>query len=164
MVKLKAGEAVSKRVRINSHDLLIFTNRGSSGKDYEALQEALERIRGTTISTNIRTGDEEQVDTFGLIDSSSIRRKHGLDLPQPRHDEDHAPRVRAMVRPARARRIRRRPRRGAGLGRLPPRTGMARLARRERHGAPRPFPALCALLRKLVREARTAVELRFGGS
>lgn len=79
MAKLKAGEAVSKRVRINSHDLLIFTNRGTSGKDYEALQHALERIRGTTISTNVRTGDEEQVDTFGLIDSSSIRRKHGLD-------------------------------------------------------------------------------------
>ena len=79
MAKLKAGEAVSKRVRINSRDLLIFANRGTAGKDYEALQEALERIRGTTISTNIRTGDEEQTDTFGLIDSSSIRRKHGLD-------------------------------------------------------------------------------------
>lgn len=79
MAKLKNGEQVSKRVRINSHDLLVFTNRGTAGKDYEALQEAIERIRGTTISTNIRTGDEEQIDTFGLIDSSSIRRKHGLD-------------------------------------------------------------------------------------
>lgn len=79
MAKLKNGEQVSKRVRINTRDLLIFTNRGTAGKDYIALQEALERIRGTTISTNIRTGDEEQTDTFGLIDSSSIRRKHGLD-------------------------------------------------------------------------------------
>src|SRR3984957_12328618 len=79
MAKLKNGEQVSKRVRINSRDLLVFTNRGTAGKDYEALQEAIERIRGTTISTNIRTGDEEQTDTFGLIDSSSIRRKHGLD-------------------------------------------------------------------------------------
>ena len=79
MAKLKRGEEVGKRVRINSHDLLIFTNRGTAGKDYEALQEAIERIRGTTISTNIRTGDTEQTDTFGLIDASSIRRKHGLD-------------------------------------------------------------------------------------
>jgi plasmid replication initiation protein len=79
MAKIKKGEQISKRVRINSHDLLIFANRGTSGKDYEALQEAIERIRGTTISTNIRTGDEEQTDTFGLIDASSIRRKHGLD-------------------------------------------------------------------------------------
>lgn len=79
MAKLKNNEPVSKRVRINSRDLLIFTNRGTAGKDYEALQDAIERIRGTTISTNIRTGDEEQIDTFGLIDASSIRRKHGLD-------------------------------------------------------------------------------------
>ena len=79
MAKLKNGEPVSKCVRINTRDLLIFANRGTAGKDYTALQEALERIRGTTISTNIRTGDEEQTNTFGLIDSSSIRRKHGLD-------------------------------------------------------------------------------------
>ncbi|AMY72152.1 plasmid replication initiator protein RepA (plasmid) [Frigidibacter mobilis] len=79
MAKLKNGEPVSKRVRINSRDLLVFTNRGTAGKDYEALQEALERIRGTTISTNIRTGKEEQTDTFGLIDASSIRRQNGLD-------------------------------------------------------------------------------------
>lgn len=79
IAKLKAGEPVSKRVRLNSRDLLVFTNRGTAGKDYEALQEAIERIRGTTISTNIRTGDVEQTDTFGLIDSSSIKRKHGLD-------------------------------------------------------------------------------------
>lgn len=79
MAKLKNGEPVSKRVRISSRNLLVFTNRGTAGKDYEALQDAIERIRGTTISTNIRTGDEEQTDTFGLIDASSIRRKHGLD-------------------------------------------------------------------------------------
>jgi len=79
MHKLNNGEPVSKRVRVNTRDLLIFTNRGTSGRDYMALTESLERIRGTTISTNIRSGDEEQIDTFGLIESSSIRRKHGLD-------------------------------------------------------------------------------------
>lgn len=79
MHAIKNGEKVSKRVRINSHELLIFTNRGTSGRDYMALQDSLERIRGMTISTNIKTGDEEQIDTFGLIESSSVRRKHGLD-------------------------------------------------------------------------------------
>jgi plasmid replication initiation protein len=78
MHKINEGEKVSKRVRINTRDLLIFTNRGTSGRDYMALNEALERLRGTTISTNIRTGDEEQIDTFGLIETSSIRRKNGL--------------------------------------------------------------------------------------
>ena len=49
------------------------------GKDYKALVEALERLRGTTISTNIRSGDEEQIEVFGLIDKGTIRRKFGLD-------------------------------------------------------------------------------------
>lgn len=79
MQKMKAGEAVSQRVRIVSRDLLIFTNRGTSGRDYCALVEALERLRGTMITTNIKAGGEEQTDTFGLIDASSVRRKHGLD-------------------------------------------------------------------------------------
>jgi len=83
MAKINRGEEVNKednkRVRINTRELLMFTNRGTAGKDYKALQEGLERIRGTTITTNIKTGDEEQTDTFGLIDAHSIRRKNGLD-------------------------------------------------------------------------------------
>jgi plasmid replication initiation protein len=79
MHAVNKGEEPKQRVRINSRELLIFTNRGTSGRDYMALTEALERIRGTTISTNVRTGDEEQFDTFGLIETSSVRRKHGLD-------------------------------------------------------------------------------------
>lgn len=79
MHKRNNGETYSKRVRINSRDLLIFTNRGTSGRDYMAFVEALDRLEGTRIRTNIITGDHEQIDGFGLIDSSSIRRKHGLD-------------------------------------------------------------------------------------
>ena len=73
------GEEISPRVRINTHEFLIFTNRGTGGKDYNAFVNALERIRGTTITTNIRTGDEEETNIFGLVDSSAIRRQHGLD-------------------------------------------------------------------------------------
>lgn len=79
MAKLKTGEQVSRRVRINSRELLIFINRGTSGRDYMALVEALDRLEGTRIRTNIVTGDEEQIEGFGLIDASAIRRKHGLD-------------------------------------------------------------------------------------
>ena len=79
MHRVRRGEPVGKRVHINSRELLQFANRGTAGKDYKALVEALERLRGTTISTNIRSGDEEQIDTFGLIEASSVRRKYGLD-------------------------------------------------------------------------------------
>jgi plasmid replication initiation protein len=76
---LNRGEKVSQRVRINTHDLLVFTNRGTGGKDYKALSDALDRLAGTRIVTNIKTGDEEQYDNFGLIETASMRRKHGLD-------------------------------------------------------------------------------------
>ena len=79
MAKLKRGEKVSSRVRITSRDLLIFTNRGTSGRDYQALSEALDRLEGTRIRTNIRSGEHEQWDAFGLIDAASVRRKNGLD-------------------------------------------------------------------------------------
>jgi plasmid replication initiation protein len=79
MEKLKRGEPVGPRLRITSHDLLVFTNRGTAGKDYDALCDALDRLEGTRIKTNIVTGGEDQRDSFGLIDASSVRRKHGLD-------------------------------------------------------------------------------------
>ena len=79
MAKINNGEKPEKRVRINTHELLKFTNRGTSGKDYKAICDAVTRLGGVQISTNVRTGDEEQFDVFSLIDSSSIRRKHGLN-------------------------------------------------------------------------------------
>lgn len=80
MAKLRDGVKIeTPRVRINSHDLLRFTNRGTAGKDYQALSEAIDRLAGTRITTNIHTGNEEQYDNFGLIDAASLRRKNGLD-------------------------------------------------------------------------------------
>lgn len=75
MEKLKRGEKVSQRVRIMAHDLLIFTNRGTSGPEYDALEEAIDRLAGTRISTNIQTNKHEEHDNFGLIERGTVRRK-----------------------------------------------------------------------------------------
>lgn len=79
MAKLNRNEKVSRRVRLNTRDLLQFTNRGTGGKDYAAICEALERLDGTRIRTNIRRGDEERFEAFGLIEGASVARKFGLD-------------------------------------------------------------------------------------
>ena len=79
MTKLNAGEEVSPRVRINSHELLRFTKRKTDGRAYIALTEALERLRGTTIRTDIKTGGETQTDIFGLIDTAGFKRKNGIN-------------------------------------------------------------------------------------
>ena len=79
MAKINAGEEISQKVRISAREVLRFTNRGTAGKDYKALCEALDRLAGTRIKTNIVIGDEEQTDFIGLVDAASIRRKNGLD-------------------------------------------------------------------------------------
>jgi len=79
MHKLRRKEPVGQHLRITGYDLLAFTNRGTSGKDYNALCEALDRLEGTRIKTNIKTGGEWQRHSFGLIDATSAHRKHGLD-------------------------------------------------------------------------------------
>ncbi|MCC7336543.1 MAG: replication initiator protein A [Pirellulaceae bacterium] len=75
MAKLKRGEKVSPRVRITARDLLIFTNRGTSGPEYDALEEAIDRLAGTRISTNIKSSDSEEYHNFGLIDRGQLMRK-----------------------------------------------------------------------------------------
>ena len=87
MHKINRGEEVSRRIRFNPRDLLIFVNRGTGGKDYDAFCEALDRLMGTVIKTNITTipqdgsdvplGDEERLGWFHLIESAHINRKNG---------------------------------------------------------------------------------------
>jgi plasmid replication initiation protein len=49
MEKQKRGEPIGPRLRINSRDLLVFTNRGTTGRDYDAIREAIDRLAGTRI-------------------------------------------------------------------------------------------------------------------
>ncbi len=69
------GQPVSRRVRFNAGDLMRVTNRQLSGRGYTLLKTALERLRGTSISTNIVTGGKEVFRTFGLIESAEIVRE-----------------------------------------------------------------------------------------
>ncbi|MEO0685824.1 MAG: replication initiator protein A, partial [Cyanobacteria bacterium J06649_11] len=69
------GSKVYRTLRFKAYDLLVATNRGTDGRGYEQLKAALERLRGTTISTNITTGGVEQLDVFGLIDRARVVRE-----------------------------------------------------------------------------------------
>jgi plasmid replication initiation protein len=74
IAKMNEGETPSPYVSIVAKDLLIFVNRSIGGKDYDALVEALQRLDGTRIRTNVRTGGEEEFEGFGLIESFKLRR------------------------------------------------------------------------------------------
>ena len=69
---LNKGQNVQRTLRFKAYDMLVSTNRGTDGRGYEQLKAAFERLRGTTISTNITTGGVEQLDVFGLIDRAKI--------------------------------------------------------------------------------------------
>lgn len=69
------GKAIGQVVRITTHDLLVATNRNAGGIVYERLEHALDRLAGTRIKTNIRTGDELSTQNFGLIEWYDYNRK-----------------------------------------------------------------------------------------
>jgi len=75
IAKMNAGEAFSPTLQIKAHDLLVATNRETSGDGYRRLCQAFERLSGTRIVTNIETGGEETTSGFGLIEAWEIQRK-----------------------------------------------------------------------------------------
>ena len=75
MAAMNAGRAVSRTLQLKAYDLLVATNRDTSGDAYARLKEAFERLAGTRITTNIATGGLETTSGFGLIDSWEIVRR-----------------------------------------------------------------------------------------
>lgn len=75
MAALNEGRQVHRTVRFKAYDLLTATNRQTNGQAYEGLKAAFERLRGTTIETNITTADLEVLDGFGLIERYRIVRE-----------------------------------------------------------------------------------------
>lgn len=71
---LNENRPVSRTVRFQAYNMLKATNRMTNGQGYAGLKSALERLRGTMITTNIMTGGEEQTRIFGLIDQAQILR------------------------------------------------------------------------------------------
>ena len=72
MAALNSGEKVSRNLSLNAYDLLRATNRQSSGTGNDLLLDALDRLSGTRIKTNVTQGDTERTDNFGLIDGYTI--------------------------------------------------------------------------------------------
>lgn len=72
---INAGSKVSRTLKLRAHDLLVATNRDTSGDSYKRLIEAFERLAGTRIMTNIVTGGLETTRGFGLIEEWEVVRQ-----------------------------------------------------------------------------------------
>ncbi len=75
MAAMNAGREISRTLTLKAHDLLVATNRETSGDAYARLKEAFERLAGTRVTTNLETGGVEVTRGFGLIESWEIIRK-----------------------------------------------------------------------------------------
>lgn len=75
IAKMNQGEAPSRKLRLQAYDMLVATNRQTSGEGYRLLTDALTRLRGTMVRTNIKTGGIEETKIFGLIEDATITRK-----------------------------------------------------------------------------------------
>jgi hypothetical protein len=63
---------ISRTVRFTAYDFLVSTNRDVGGDDYRRLGETMERLKQTTVETNIETDAQRERTWFGLIDSARI--------------------------------------------------------------------------------------------
>jgi plasmid replication initiation protein len=75
VAKMNTGVELQRTVHLKAYDLLVSTNRNTDGRSYEQLKGALDRLSGTRIRTNIKTGSQEVTEGFGLIDSWRIVRQ-----------------------------------------------------------------------------------------
>ena len=69
------ADAKNRTVRFVVYDYLVSTNKPTGGKEYQRLEAAFERLRGTSIKTDIKTGGQRVKEGFGIIDSWSIIEK-----------------------------------------------------------------------------------------
>lgn len=72
MAKINCGEQPNRTVRLKAYDLLVSTNRPTGGEGYARLKAAFERLRGTSITTDITTNGERIISGFGLLDAWDI--------------------------------------------------------------------------------------------
>ena len=83
-------EDLSRSLRFTTRDFLDFSKRGNGGAQYDGLAQALDRLAGSKITTNIRPPDEikECGDSFSLIRYEAERDREGridavsIELPE----------------------------------------------------------------------------------
>ena len=72
VAKLDSGEKVSQDFYFTAHDLFRVTGVNSSARSYARLSDALERLQGTQIKTNIEAGGEGEAGFFSWLSEARL--------------------------------------------------------------------------------------------
>ena len=75
-----AGKPISPWVEVSAHEVMVSTNWNTENKSYQRFEEALIRLKGTVLVTDIKTGTELSTRGFGLIDEFEVQRKEDGEL------------------------------------------------------------------------------------
>lgn len=70
--KLEAGDNVEQDFVFTAHDLFSVTGSNHSARSYQRLSEALERLQGTQIKTNIEAGGEGEEGFFSWLSEARL--------------------------------------------------------------------------------------------
>ena len=64
------GHELPEWIAIDPYSFMVFTERGTGGRDYDAVADALDRVDGTRFRTNVSIDGIRQDEWFGLIDGA----------------------------------------------------------------------------------------------
>ena len=67
---LEEGEEVPEWVEIDPYAFMVFTERGTGGRDYDALTDSVDRLNGTRFRSNVLADGIRQDEWFGIIDGA----------------------------------------------------------------------------------------------
>jgi len=72
IARLEAGEEVGQEFHFTAHDLFCVTGNNPSARSYSRLSQALERLQGTQIKTNIEAGGEGEEGYFSWLSEAKL--------------------------------------------------------------------------------------------
>ncbi len=83
-----AGLRTSRLMAATPYEILTFTGRGTSARDYHRLKAALDRLQSTTVATSLRQANERRLHRFSWINEWAERadahgQPDGIDLIVP---------------------------------------------------------------------------------
>ncbi len=70
-----AGNTITPWVEVSAHEVMVATNWNTENKSYDRFENALIRLKGTVLITDVSTGGSVSTKGFGLIDEFDIQRK-----------------------------------------------------------------------------------------
>ena len=70
--KVEAGKAIGQEFSFSANDLFSVTGVNKSARSYTRLSEALERLQGTQIKTNIEAGGEGEEGFFSWLQEAKL--------------------------------------------------------------------------------------------